>query len=145
MKRQILIASLCGVFAVAGCGQVQKVMNRTPKADPAPATQQIRSNGPITLSGGGPTLQSPAPIQTTTPRTQNWRRDLPRNIPYFNMTDDGVTIYGEAGRTTAKATLLPGEGGYIQTCDDSKPVCKMSFGNGVEGWVSMGSMAGVGN
>jgi hypothetical protein len=144
VKRQILIASLLAL-TVAGCGQVKQVASKVSGGASAPS-QQIRSDGPITLSGGGaPRLQSPTPIEQSAPRTQNWRSDLPRNIPYFNMTDGGVTIYGEAERTTVTATLLPGEGGYIQTCDDSKPVCKMSFGNGREGWVAMGSMAGVSN
>ena len=43
------------------------------------------------------------------------------------------------GQLALVEALLPGEGGYIQTCDDAKPVCKMSFGNGRTGWVARGS------
>ena len=137
MRRKILMACLLAA-GLASCGQVRQVVQ--PGAQPSP-----RTDGPITLSGST-TLSSPAPGQpTATPATQNWRRDLPRNIAYFNMGSDAVSIYSEAERTTATGTLLPGEGGYIQTCDDAKPVCKMSFGNGRTGWVAMGSMAGVSN
>ena len=57
--------------------------------------------------------------------------------------DDPLT--GTVDAVCGTGTLLPGEGGYIQTCDDAKPVCKMNFGNGRTGWVAMGSMAGVSN
>ena len=139
MKRGILIACLLAA-TVAGCGTVKKVM--TPRAQEAATPAPQNNGGPITLSGT-PNLSSPAPVQQTTPRAQNWRRDLPRNIAYFNMGSSAVTIYGEADRTTTSGQLLPGEGGFIQTCDDSKPICKMNFGNGRSGWVSMSTMAGV--
>ncbi|MBP0481843.1 hypothetical protein [Sagittula salina] len=141
MKRQIFIAGLgAGLLAVtlAGCGQVKQA---TRSLTPDPATQTT-SGGPITLSGT-PSLSAPAPIRQEAPRAQNWRRDLPRNIAYFNMGDSGISIYDGSDATNATGQLLPGEGGYIQTCDDAKPMCKMNFGNGRTGWVAMSSMAGV--
>lgn len=140
MKRHIAFVCLLAL-ATAGCGQVRSIVQ--PDPEPAEAPQ----NGRITLSGGGPSLSSPAPRQGQQQRQQpqNWRRDLPRNIPYFNMSDDSVGIFDEAARTTQNNELLPGEGGFIETCDDEKPVCKMSFGNGVSGWVQMDAMAGVSN
>lgn len=134
MKRQFLIVCLVAA-SVAGCGQVKQVVQSN-------KTQTVSSGGPITLSGGT-TLSAPAPIQQDAPKTQNWRRDLPRNIAYFNMGDAAITVYDGAERTTQTGQLLPGEGGFIRTCDDTKPVCQMNFGNGKSGWVAMSSMAGV--
>ncbi|GAA4217224.1 hypothetical protein J4E08_11695 [Sagittula sp. NFXS13] len=137
MKRQIF--SICLAAAtVAGCGQVNKAV--APLTQPQNRT--VSSGGPITLSGT-PTLSAPAPIEQAAPKTQNWRRDLPRNIAYFNMGDDAIAIYDGSDRTTSTGQLLPGEGGFIQTCDDDKPVCMMNFGNGRSGWVAMNAMAGV--
>ncbi|WP_425070533.1 hypothetical protein [Sagittula sp. S175] len=134
MKRQILIACIL-VAGLAGCETVQQVVQ--------PVTAPVRNtDGPITLSGT-PTLSAPAPIRQDAPKAQNWRRDLPRNIAYFNMGDASVAIYDSADRSNQTGKLLPGEGGFIQTCDDAKPVCKMNFGSGRSGWVSMNSMAGV--
>lgn len=140
MKRQIFSACILVALAggVAGCGQVRQVVE--PVTQPRAANRTI--NGPITLSGST-TLSAPAPIQQATPATQNWRRDLPRNIAYFNMGDNALSIYDGSDMTNATGTLLPGEGGFIQTCDDAKPICKMNFGNGRTGWVTMSSMAGV--
>ncbi len=140
MKRRVMMVCLLAL-ATASCGQVRSIMQ--PK-EPQQQQQQVPQNGPLTLSGGSPNLSSPAPVQQTR-ATQNWRRDLPRNIPYFNMSDDAVGIYDEAARNSKNNDLLPGEGGFIETCDDKKPVCKMTFGNGVSGWVQMDAMAGVSN
>ena len=137
MKSGIIIACLVAV-SLTGCGQVRKII-------PKPVQQNTSAqhiNGPITLSGS-PNLSSPSPIRQTAPQRQNWRRDLPRNIAYFNMGEAPITIYGEAAQATPSGTLLPGEGGYIQSCDDDKPICKLNFGNGRTGWISMNSMAGV--
>lgn len=139
MKRQIILVCILAA-ATAGCGQVRGIVQPNAGANTAPTPQQ--TTGRLTLSGGGPVLSTPAPVQAQ-PAAQNWRRDLPRNIPYFNMSDDSVGIFDEPDRTTKNNELLPGEGGFIETCDDDKPVCRMSFGNGVVGWVSMSSMAGV--
>jgi hypothetical protein len=140
VKRQILI--VCAVaLSIAGCGPVRSVVqNVTEPAAAAPTGPQ--PGQPITLSGT-PRLSSPEPVPQSERRGQNWRRDLPRNIPYFNMSSDAIGIYDEAARTTQTNELLPGEGGWIETCDDEKPVCRMTFGNGRTGWVNMASMAGV--
>ena len=134
MKRQILIACIL-IASVAGCEKVQQVV--TPAATPVRNT-----DGPITLSGT-PSLSAPAPIRQDAPKAQNWRRDLPRNIAYFNMGNGAVPIYDSSDRSNQTGQLLPGEGGFIQTCDDAKPVCQMNFGSGRSGWVAMTSMAGV--
>ncbi|MFW2586771.1 hypothetical protein [Sagittula sp. SSi028] len=138
MTRQMLVSGLLAIILV-GCGEIRNVALPTGGNTDAPNTR-----GPITLSGGGsPNLSSPAPIQQTPASAQNWRRDLPRNIAYFNLGNTAVTIYDSAEQTSSTGTLLPGEGGYIRTCDDTKPVCRMDFGNGRQGWVQMSSMAGV--
>lgn len=139
MKRQILITGiLAASLGLGACSTVQSVIQ------PGPAAPARTTDGPITLSGS-PTLSAPAPIQQDAPKAQNWRRDLPRNIAYFNMGNAAVTIYDTADRTQSTGQLLPGEGGFIQTCDDAKPVCQMNFGNGRTGWVAMNGMAGVSN
>lgn len=139
MKRRILSLCILAV-ATAGCGRVQSIVEplTTPRSEQQQAQQT--QGGPITLSGGTPTL-SPTPIEQPAPRATNWRRDLPRNQPLFNLSNDAVTIYSEADQSSQTGQLLPGEGGFIETCDDEKPVCRMNFGNGRTGWVAMSNMA----
>jgi len=141
VKRRILSLCILAAATTAGCARVQSIVEplTQPRAERQQQSQQSNS-GPVTLSGATPNL-APEPIEQPAPRQTNWRRDLPRNEPLFNISNSALTIYSEADQTTATGEILPGEGGFIQTCDDAKPVCQIDLRDGRKGWVSVANMA----
>ncbi|QRF66298.1 hypothetical protein [Ponticoccus alexandrii] len=140
MKRSLMTA-LVLVTAVSGCGQMRSIVGNMGGGN-APPSQLPAPNG-----GAAASLAEPAPGDPIVPRKPvGWRDSLRRDIPYVNMTSRDLPIYKEADRSAKAGTLSPGMGGYVETCSDAAPVCKIRYGaNGASGWVRMDQMGGVAN
>lgn len=104
--------------------------------------------GSAAPSGGtaAASLSEPAPGQPVAPRGATDWRDLRRDIPYVNMTSGPLPVYEDADGSTRAGSLPPGEGGYIQSCSDTRPLCEIRYRtDGTTGWVRMDRMGGITN
>lgn len=117
-------------LATSGCGQMMSFIGldrgetRTPQAA-------------MSLS---------EPIRTVQPtRGGSWENKVARDIPYFNMSALPVPVYSDAERTEKVGSLPPGEGGFVETCSDARPICKIAYAGTSSGWVMMDRMGGVTN
>ncbi len=136
---KVHFAAVCLVaFATSGCGKVmsfvglEKSERRTPAAAAAPA--------PAALSLSEPVRQvQPAPQVAG----GSWERNVARDIPYYNMSALPIMIYSDKELTQKIGTLAPGSGGFVETCSDAKPVCKIAYAGTSSGWVQMNRMGGV--
>ncbi|MEN9059903.1 hypothetical protein [Ponticoccus litoralis] len=141
MKRSLMTA-LVLVTALSGCGQMRSFVgdwgggNAPPSQLPAPDV-------------AGPPYRWRNPrraIRSFRPSRWDGATSLRRDIPYVNMTARNLPIYKEADRSAKAGSLSPGMGGYVETCSDAAPVCKIRYGaNGASGWVRMDQMGGVTN
>lgn len=143
MKRSLMTA-LVLALAVSGCGQVRSIVGNMGGGN-APPSQLPAPDGAD--GGTAVSLAEPAPGNPVVqPKPVGWRDSLRRDIPYVNMTSRDLPIYEEAGSTARAGSLSPGMGGYVETCSDAAPVCKIRYGNnGASGWVRMDQMGGVAN
>lgn len=141
MKRSLMTLMALSL-AVAGCGQVRSFVGSLGGGGGAPPSQLPAPDG-----GAAASLAEPAPGDPLLPpKPVNWRESLRRDIPYVNMTAQDLPIYKEASRGAQAGTLPPGQGGFVETCSDAAPVCKIRYGaNGASGWVRMDQMGGVAN
>ena len=136
MKKQFLAVCLLAL-AVPGCAKVKSFVGLD-GGDPTP---------PATRSAA---LSLSEPVRTVVPApgavaATSWERNVARDIPYFNMSANALPIYTDAGRKTKIGSLAPGAGGYVQTCSDAEPVCRIAFADSSVGWVRMDKMGGVPN
>lgn len=125
------------VLATAGCGRMMSFVG----LDKGETTAPVARAPAVTLS---------EPVRTVQPAPQavangSWEKNLARDIPYFNMSPLPVAVYSDAAFTQKVGTLAPGEGGYIETCSDTDPVCKIAYAGSATGWVKMDRMGGVTN
>lgn len=140
MKRSLMTA-LVLALAVSGCGQVRSFVGNMGGGNAPPSQLPAPDGGPAA------SLSEPAPGTPVVPQKPvGWRDSLRRDIPYVNMTSRDLPIYKEADRGAKAGSLSPGMGGYVETCSDAAPVCKIRYGaNGASGWVRMDQMGGVAN
>ncbi|WP_417208151.1 hypothetical protein [Antarctobacter sp.] len=107
---------------------VEKTKTTAPAAAPAMSlSEPVREVQPKAVAGG------------------SWESNVARDIPYFNMSALPVAVYSDVEFTQKTGTLAPGEGGYVETCSDAKPVCKIAYAGNTTGWVKMDRMGGVTN
>ncbi len=133
MKKQLVAVFLCAL-ATTGCSKVmnfvgvEKSKTTAPAAAPAMTlSEPVREVQPKAVAGG------------------SWESNVARDIPYFNMSALPVAVYSDVEFTQKTGTLAPGEGGYVETCSDAKPVCKIAYAGNTTGWVKMDRMGGVSN
>ncbi|KHQ53806.1 hypothetical protein [Mameliella alba] len=133
MKKQLVAVCLMAL-ATSGFGKVmsfvgvEKGETKAPQARPAMTlSEPVREVQPKPVSGG------------------SWERNVARDIPYFNMSALPIAVYSDVEFTQKVGTLAPGEGGYVETCSDAKPVCKIAYAGNSSGWVKMDRMGGVTN
>ncbi|ASP21381.1 hypothetical protein ANTHELSMS3_02726 [Antarctobacter heliothermus] len=133
MKKQLVAVLICAL-ATSGCGKVMSFVGVEKAEKTAPAAR--------------PALTLSEPVRVAQPKTVaggSWERNVARDIPYFNMSALPVAVYSDVEFTQKTGTLAPGEGGYIETCSDAKPVCKIASAGNTTGWVKMDRMGGVSN
>lgn len=104
--------------------------------------------GETTAPAKRPVVTLSEPVREAKPKAVSggsWESNVTRDIPYFNMSALPVAVYSDAKLTQKTGTLAPGEGGYVETCSDAEPVCKISYASSASGWVKMDRMGGVSN
>jgi hypothetical protein len=135
MKKQFI--AVCALaLAASGCAKIA-AMTGADHADTAPA--EVRPA--MTLSEPVREVQ-PAPHAVV---DASWERNVARDIPYFNMSSTPIAIYSDAERTRKISDLAPGSGGFVETCSDASPVCKIAYADATSGWVKMDHMGGITN
>ena len=69
----------------------------------------------------------------------SWTSKYAPDKQYYNRSNIAATVFGAPDRTSAPVgSINPGEGGFIQTCNDDASWCKLSYGGlGASGWVNM--------
>ncbi|SNS00958.1 hypothetical protein [Antarctobacter heliothermus] len=133
MKKQLVAVLICAL-ATSGCGKVMSFVGVEKGEKTAPAAR--------------PALTLSEPVRVVQPKAVaggSWERNVARDIPYFNMSALPVAVYSDVEFTQKTGTLAPGEGGFIETCSDAKPVCKIASAGNTAGWVKMDRMGGVSN
>lgn len=75
----------------------------------------------------------------------DWQTAFSPDVPYYNMATTPVAAYSEAGGTEVVATIEPGAGGFIDTCNEALDWCALTLGDGTVGWVEMEQFGGVAN
>ncbi|MGP6088803.1 hypothetical protein [Antarctobacter jejuensis] len=127
-------------IATSGCGKMMSFVGLQKAETQAPAASAAPSPAPLSLS---------EPVRQVQPAPQvtggSWERNVARDIPYYNMSALPVAIYSDMELTQKVATLAPGSGGFVETCSDAKPVCKIAYAGSSSGWVKMDRMGGVSN
>jgi len=70
---------------------------------------------------------------------EHWTAKYAADTRYLNRSNIPATVFRDPDRTSApKGSIGPGDGGYIETCNDDASWCKLSVGGiGVTGWVNM--------
>ena len=136
MKTHLLAVCLVAL-ATSGCGKMASFVG----LERGETTTPAKTPAAMTLSEPVRTVQ-PAPRPVT---DGSWQRNVAQDIPYFNMSSTPVTVYKETDRTTKIGSLAPGEGGYIETCSDAEPICKITLADASNGWVMMDRMGGITN
>lgn len=131
MKR-FTISAMVLALAVSGCDRLPGFLSG---GSAAPAAGMAAAS-----------LSEPAPGQPPAPRRATDWRDLRRDIPYVNMTAGPLPVYEDAERSALAGSLPPGEGGYIESCSDTRPLCEIRYRtDGTTGWVPMDRMGGITN
>jgi uncharacterized protein YceK len=136
MKKQILTVCVLAL-ATSGCGKVMSFAGLTRGETTTPAAR------PAAMSLSEPVREVQAPPAVDANGT--WESNVARDIPYFNMSTAAIPIYSEPERETEIGSLAPGTGGYIETCSDAMPMCKVAYADAASGWVRMDHMGGVTN
>lgn len=136
MKKQFLVLCLLAL-STSGCGKMMSFVGLDRGETVAPAARPQA----MTLSEPVRTVQ-PAPFAAD---SGSWEKNLARDIPYFNMSPLPVPVYSDAAFTQKVGTLAPGEGGFIETCSDLEPVCRIAYAGTDSGWVRMDRMGGLTN
>ena len=134
---KIHFVAVCLVaLATSGCGKMMNFVGLDKGETTAPAAR------PQVM-----TLSEPRREVQPAPRVAggSWERNVARDIPYYNMSALPVAIYSDAELTQKVGNLAPGEGGFVETCSDAKPVCKIAYAGTTAGWVKMDRMGGVTN
>lgn len=77
----------------------------------------------------------------------DWQGTYAAEVPFYNMTDQPVSAFSEAGGAgEVVGTVAPGGGGLIETCNATLDWCLIPFGeDGQRGWVAMDAFGGSAN
>lgn len=75
----------------------------------------------------------------------DWQSTYSAEVPFYNLGDQAVDAYDSPEDGTSVASIGPGEGGYIQTCNETLDWCALSIGDGSTVWVEMEPFGGVAN
>jgi hypothetical protein len=69
----------------------------------------------------------------------DWTTKYAPDQKYLNRSNIAATVFGAPNSTsTPKGSINPGQGGFIQTCNEDASWCKISYGGlGATGWVNM--------
>lgn len=136
---KIHFTAVCLVaLATSGCGKMMSFVGLEKSETQAPAA----AAAPAAMSLSEPVREvQPAPKMAG----GSWQSQVARDIPYYNMSALPVAIYSDKELTQKVGTLSPGSGGFVETCSDAKPVCKIDYAGASSGWVKMDRMGGVAN
>lgn len=69
----------------------------------------------------------------------DWTTKYAADALYQNKSNISVTVFrAPDSASTPIGSVLPNDGGYIQTCNDDASWCRLSYGGlGESGWVKM--------
>mgnify|MGYP006286447001 CR=1 FL=1 len=148
-----LITVMMVTLAASGCARLTEVMPNRLFAAPdgvGPADlgllEQVtrpRARGGVAsgVGSGAEDMSQDPPADLRTSRA--WRQNLTPGIPYINLQGRPVPVYSDIALGTSAGTLGPGEGGYIQTCRDDAPICRIGTAQGDAVWVDVTRLAGI--
>lgn len=75
----------------------------------------------------------------------DWQSTYAAEVPFYNLGEQAVDAYDGPDDGTVVASIGPGEGGYIETCNGTLDWCALSIGDGSTVWVEMEPFGGVAN
>jgi len=73
------------------------------------------------------------------PAPMDWTSQYAADQPYINKSNIAATVFSAPGSSMSPVGAInPGEGGFIETCNDDLSWCRLSYGGlGASGWVNM--------
>lgn len=75
----------------------------------------------------------------------DWQSTYAAEVPFYNLGEQAVDAYDGPEDGAIVASIGPGEGGYIETCNATLDWCALSIGDGSTVWVNMEPFGGVAN
>lgn len=75
----------------------------------------------------------------------DWQSTYAAEVPFYNLGEQAVDAYDGPDVGAVVASIGPGEGGYIETCNATLDWCALSIGDGSTVWVEMEPFGGVAN
>lgn len=75
----------------------------------------------------------------------DWQSTYAAELPFYNLSEQAVDAYDGPDDGAVVASIGPGEGGYIETCNATLDWCALSIGDGSTVWVEMEPFGGVAN
>lgn len=75
----------------------------------------------------------------------DWQSTYAAEVPFYNLSEQAVDAYDGPDDGAVVASIGPGEGGYIETCNATLDWCALSIGDGSTVWVEMEPFGGVAN
>lgn len=75
----------------------------------------------------------------------DWQSTYAAEVPFYNLSEQAVDAYDGPEDGAVVASVGPGEGGYIETCNATLDWCALSIGDGSTVWVEMEPFGGVAN
>lgn len=75
----------------------------------------------------------------------DWQSTYAAEVPFYNLGEQAVDAYDGPEDGAVVASIGPGEGGYIESCNAALDWCALSLGDGSTVWVNMEPFGGVAN
>lgn len=76
---------------------------------------------------------------------EQWQSTYAAEVPFYNLGEQAVDAYDSPQNGDVVASIGPGEGGYIESCNATLDWCALSIGDGSTVWVDMEAFGGVAN
>lgn len=92
-----------------------------------------------------PSLQQPAPPEAA-PAAPTTQSAFSPDVPYYNLGTMPVPVFADSGLKTRSGALALGAGGFVETCLDNAPICRIKHGADERtDWVDLTKLGAVAN
>lgn len=128
----------------AAAEQLSVITESQPVADAAETAEEVVQGVATAISDQLSALVPDQPAQEVMAEI-DWQSTFSAEVPFYNLGEQAVDAYDGPDDGAIAASIGPGEGGYIETCNATLDWCALSLGDGSTVWVNMEPFGGVAN
>lgn len=128
----------------AAAEQLNAITNSQPAADAVETAEDVVQGVATAITDQLNALVPDQPAEEIA-ATADWQSTFSNEVPFYNLSEEPVMAYDAPEGSTVVATIEPGGGGYIETCNATLDWCALSLGDGSTVWVNMAPFGGVAN